>query len=67
MEVPSEETVAEIRQRYLEYNWHAGSYKWKVLRKDPEDPEGGEFAFAELDLNLTLDENGVVDEVTSQS
>lgn len=59
MEVPSEETIAEIRERYLEYNWHAESYTWKVLRKDGE---GGELSFVELDLDKTLAENGVVDE-----
>ena len=60
MEVPSEETVAEIRERYLEYNWHAGSYTWKVLRKDEE--KGGELTFVELDMDKTLGDNGVVDE-----
>ena len=59
MEVPSEETIAEIRERYLEYNWHAGSYTWKVLRKEEE---GGDLQFVELDLNKTLGENGVEDE-----
>jgi hypothetical protein len=59
MEVPSEETIGEIRERYLEYNWHAGSYTWKILRKDEE---GGEMSFAELELNKTLADNGVEDE-----
>ena len=59
MEVPSEETVAEMRERYLDYNWHAGSYTWKVLR---QDGGGGDWGFVELDLNKTLEENGVVDE-----
>lgn len=63
MEVPSEETVAELRERYLEYNWHAGSYTWKVLRKaEDEEGGGGELSFVELDLEKTLGENGVVDE-----
>jgi len=59
MEVPSEETIAEIRERYLEYNWHAASYTWKVLRKEEG---GGDFGFLDLDLNKTLEENGVADE-----
>lgn len=36
MEVPGEETLGEIRTRYAEYNWHAESYAWRVLRRDPE-------------------------------
>lgn len=31
MEVPSEETLGEIRRRYLALNSHAGSYVWKGL------------------------------------
>lgn len=44
-----EETCGEILERYLDYNKHAGSYTWKRLGNI-------------LDMNLTLDENGVVDE-----
>lgn len=64
MEVPSEETIAEIRERYLEYNWHAGSYTWKVLRRAEAEEGGGrgELSFVELDLDKTLQENGVTDE-----
>jgi len=29
--VCSEETIKEIRDRYLEYNAHAASYAWKKL------------------------------------
>ncbi len=31
LEVPSEENVVEIRERYLEINWHAASYTFKAL------------------------------------
>ena len=57
MEVPSEETVGEIEKRYLELNWHAASYTWKVLK-----PYGGEWVFTPLDMEMTLSENGVPDE-----
>mmetsp|Transcript_21753 Transcript_21753/g.73922 ORF Transcript_21753/g.73922 Transcript_21753/m.73922 type:complete len:234 (+) Transcript_21753:162-863(+) len=58
LEIPAEETIEEIRERYLELNWHAASYTWKVLRKD----EGEEYSFATLDMTKTLAENGVPDE-----
>mmetsp|Transcript_28939 Transcript_28939/g.39968 ORF Transcript_28939/g.39968 Transcript_28939/m.39968 type:complete len:230 (+) Transcript_28939:163-852(+) len=57
LEVPSEEIIREIRDRYLDYNWHASSYTWKVmLVKD------GELVFTVLDLDKTLEENGVINE-----
>jgi hypothetical protein len=31
VQVPSEETIRQIRDRYLNYNWHAASYTWKVF------------------------------------
>lgn len=77
--MPSEETVVEIRERYLELNWHAKSYTWKALVKakkgrplvDGAEGQGaadaamaGEFIFAELDLNKTLEENGVPNETS---
>jgi hypothetical protein len=31
LEVPGEETVAEVQQRYLAVNSHAASYTWKAL------------------------------------
>ena len=49
LEVPGEETLNEILKRYLAYNAHAGSYTWKCLGNV-------------LDMNLTLEENGVIDE-----
>lgn len=45
----SEETLAEILQRYLRYNSHARSYTWK---------HGG----ASLDMSRTLSENHVPDD-----
>ena len=59
MSVPSEESISDIRQRYLEYNWHAESYAWKILRKEQPD---GDFTFVDLDLGKTLAENGIVDD-----
>mmetsp|Transcript_68398 Transcript_68398/g.216461 ORF Transcript_68398/g.216461 Transcript_68398/m.216461 type:complete len:156 (+) Transcript_68398:361-828(+) len=59
MEVPSEEMILEIRERYLEFNWHAASYSWKVLLKDPETEE---HVFTPLDMELTLEENNVPDD-----
>ena len=51
--VPTEETIAEIQDRYLECNAHAGSYTWKCL------VDGD---FRALDMGGTLLENRVVDE-----
>jgi len=49
MEVPVEETLEDIRERYLEYNQHAKSYTWKRLGK-------------KLDMKKPLAENNVTDE-----
>ncbi|XP_076580778.1 cytochrome b5 domain-containing protein 1 [Chaetodon auriga] len=49
LQVCSEETLAEIRQRYLRYNSHACSYTWKH--------DG-----ASLDMSRTLSENNVLDD-----
>ncbi|CAD7964216.1 unnamed protein product [Amoebophrya sp. A25] len=50
MEVPSEETLGEIEERYLEvHNFHAQSYTWKMLGRP-------------LELGKTLVENGIVDQ-----
>ncbi len=49
LEVCSEETLDEIRSRYLTYNSHAMSYTWKRLGRT-------------LNMSKTLHENGVVDE-----
>ena len=31
-QVPKEESIAEIRDRYLDINSHAASYNWKALK-----------------------------------
>ncbi|XP_075438330.1 cytochrome b5 domain-containing protein 1 isoform X2 [Ascaphus truei] len=49
LEVCSEETIWEILRRYLPYNAHAASYTWK-------------FCGVPLDMDVTLQENGVEDE-----
>lgn len=49
LEVPSEETLAEIQERYLEHNRHCKSYLWKRLGKP-------------LDLHKSLEDNGMHDE-----
>ena len=49
-----EETINEILERYMEYNKHADSYTWKALKD-------GEFVL--LDMNKTLEKNGIVDEI----
>ncbi|KAM3591080.1 uncharacterized protein V6R79_021944 [Siganus canaliculatus] len=49
LQVCSEETLAQILQRYLRYNGHAHSYTWKV---------GG----ASLDMSRTLSDNNIPDE-----
>ena len=50
IEVPSEESINEILNRYKVINDHAGSYIWKSLENKPLDMEG------------TLEENGIIDE-----
>lgn len=49
MEVPSEETINEILDRYEIINYHASSYTWKRNGKT-------------LDMDHTLEENGIIDE-----
>lgn len=48
-----EETVNDIRDRYTEFNKHAHSYTWKALLSGN---------FVNLDMDSTLEANGVVDE-----
>ena len=56
LEVCSEETLAEIQSRYLVHNAHAGSYAWKVA------DEAAPGHFKVLDMEKTLEENGISDE-----
>lgn len=53
LHVCSEETIAEIQTRYVEYNAHASSYTWKQLKGD---------AFVNMDMGHTLAEAGIPDE-----
>ena len=58
LEVPSEETVAGIRQRYLALNAHAFAYIWKAFLPN----RAGVLEPQELDMQRTLAANGVEDE-----
>lgn len=58
LEVPSEETVAGIRQRYLALNAHAHAYIWKAFLPNA----AGVLEPQEVDMQRTLAENGVPDE-----
>ena len=60
MEVPGEETLQEIQQRYAEFNWHAQSYAWRVLKR--ADGPHSELKFTDVELEKTLEENGLVDD-----
>jgi hypothetical protein len=53
LEVCSEETLADVLQRYLKINAHAASYTWKRHSEGPTRV---------LDMEKTLEENGIVDE-----
>eukprot|EP00904_Undaria_pinnatifida_P009298 jgi/Undpi1/5499/HiC_scaffold_2.g00778.m1 len=51
--VACEETIADIQERYLEYNAHAASYTWKVLQNE---------VFVPAAMDKTLESNGIVDD-----
>jgi len=53
LEVCEEETLAEIEDRYQDWNENSTSYKWKYLDGD---------AFRYLDMQATLSENSILDE-----
>ena len=55
LEVPEEETIMEIRQRYLKINRHAAAYGIQGIVLGAE----GEWHCADLDLDKTLTENGI--------
>ena len=55
LEVPCEETIAQIKDRYWAYNGHGDSYLWICARLVAD-----EVMFEELDLSLTLEQNGVM-------
>eukprot|EP00640_Fibrocapsa_japonica_P003996 CAMPEP_0113940440 /NCGR_PEP_ID=MMETSP1339-20121228/6568_1 /TAXON_ID=94617 /ORGANISM="Fibrocapsa japonica" /LENGTH=225 /DNA_ID=CAMNT_0000944271 /DNA_START=56 /DNA_END=733 /DNA_ORIENTATION=+ /assembly_acc=CAM_ASM_000762 len=56
--VCSEDTMLEIQDRYLAHNAHAASYTWKRLAPG----KGDDHEFVALDMEKTLEENGVEDE-----
>lgn len=56
MKICQEETIADIRNRYMEYNLNSNSYTWKALI-------GGDFV--SLKLDMTLAQNGIADETES--
>lgn len=56
IKICQEETIADIRNRYMEYNLNSNSYTWKALIN-------GEFVA--LKLELTLTQNGILDETES--
>lgn len=53
IKVCQEETISDIRNRYMEYNLNSNSYTWKSLIN-------GEFV--NLKLDKTLEQNGILDE-----
>lgn len=48
LEVPSEETVGQLRQRYMALNAHAHSYVWKALVNQGEHARAAVFAHSPL-------------------
>ncbi len=56
IQICQEETIADVRNRYMEYNLNSNSYTWKALIN-------GEFVL--LKLELTLEQNGIKDESES--
>ena len=56
IDICCEDKISKIQNRYLEYNKHSGSYTWKALVKDK---------VINLNMNATLDENGISDESQS--
>ncbi|KAL3155205.1 hypothetical protein ABBQ32_013145 [Trebouxia sp. C0010 RCD-2024] len=56
LEVPKEESIAEIRDRYMDINSHAASYNWKALKSNPGSDQ---ITLEEVNMNLTLEENGI--------
>lgn len=53
IKVCKEETLNDIKSRYLEYNKNSSSYTWKTLIDDE---------YVVLKPHLTLEENGIADE-----
>ncbi|KAK9837557.1 hypothetical protein WJX74_000124 [Apatococcus lobatus] len=57
LEVPEEETMQEIQQRYHSINRHAGSYIWTALPQQAATTASLQFTM--LDMTKTLHENRV--------
>ena len=53
-QVPCEETIYEIQDRYKGINYHAASYTWKRMKKP-------------LDMIKTLEENNILDDTEEVS
>jgi hypothetical protein len=51
--VCEEETIAQLQERFLEYNSNSRSYTWKALVNNQ---------FVPLDMSRTLEENDIKDE-----
>ena len=70
LEVCEEHTIQDIQEKYKEQNSHCESYTWKTLQRQQqtgessktEDEEGDDLVFVKLDMDRTLQENGLVDE-----
>ena len=58
LEVPGEENIAQIMDRYLEHNALGDDYVWKCARTVAD-----EIVLEELDFSLTLAQNGVIGSV----
>ena len=58
-EVPSEEILADVRKRYLEFNRQAEDCIWRALT---QKNEAGNATLFELDMNSTLEANGIADD-----
>jgi hypothetical protein len=54
IKVCTEESLNDIKNRYIEYNRNSNSYTWKIL-----NPQG---QFITLKSDLTLEQNGIADE-----
>lgn len=54
IKVCTEESLNDIKNRYIDYNRNSNSYTWKIL-----NPQG---QFITLKTDLTLEQNGIADE-----
>ncbi len=54
IKVCTEETLNDIKNRYIDYNRNSNSYTWKILNAQGQ--------FITLKSDLTLEQNGIPDE-----